>query len=177
MAKIGEVNLYWRKLNIYGFTGTVVDKNETTTTTVQPVNNANNNFTTRTDRSTHLFVRGPDGEEKDLEFETRTGFRVGHMATFVVASTTVWDKGHYVAVYNNSTGQNNTFRRGNNRMACFPFYTTTAILAIIVGGIGITISIIFPILAIVYIGFMLWCQLHLKRRVAELMRDYQPAIA
>jgi hypothetical protein len=176
MAKIGEVNLYWTKLNIYGFTGTVVDKEQSITTTVVPVNNAGN-FTTRTDQSTHLYLRGADGVEKELEFETRTGFRVGHTATFVVASKTVWDKGHYVAVYNNSTGQNNTFRRGNNRMACFPFYTTTAILAIIVGAIGITISIIFPVLAIAYIGFMLWCQLRLKRQVAELMRDYQPAMA
>jgi hypothetical protein len=175
--KIGEVDLRWRKLNIFGFTGIVVDKGQSTVTTVSAPNNDSGNVSVRTDHYTHIFLRHPDGREDDLEFKTRTGFRVGQTATFVWASKAGPEKGEYIAVYNNTSGQVNTIRPGNNKMSCPPGYTWWAILALIwsIPMLG-TGHFILAIPGFAYLVFMMWSQKRLMRDTAVLLRGYQPAV-
>jgi hypothetical protein len=176
--KIGEVDLRWRKLNIYGFTGIVADKEQTTVTTVSAPNNVSGNVAVRTDRYTHLFLRHPDGREDDLEFKTRIGFRIGQTATFVWASKAGPEKGEYIAVYNNTSGQINTVRPGNNKMACLPGYTWLAILALIWFIPTLATGHVFLALpGIAYIVFMMWSQLRLMRETNALLRGYQPVLS
>jgi hypothetical protein len=175
--KIGEVDLYWRKLNIYAFTGIVVDKEQTTVTTVSAPNNVSGNVATRTDRYTHLFIRHPDGREDDLEFKTRIGFRIGQTATLVWASKAGPDKGEYIAVYNNTSGQINTVRPGNNKMSGLPMYTWLAILAIIWTVPMVMLGYFFyAIPGIAYLIFMFWSQKRLIRETAALLHGYQPVL-
>ncbi|WP_298213525.1 hypothetical protein [Acidocella sp.] len=180
-TKIGNVDLKWRNLEIYGFTGEILENQRSSETRVT---GHSNSFTgqaqiqSHTTHYQHLFLRSPDGREDNLEFPAKVGFRAGQTATLVWASTKGPTKGEYVAVYNNTSGQINPIRRGNNRMACIPGYTWFAILAIILAVVGVaTGSLIVAALGIAYLVFMIWSQRRLLKGVERLMLNYQPVAA
>lgn len=179
-TKVGTVNVIWRNLDIYVFTGEILDTQRTSETTVSGNMNAPNaQISSRTDHYTHLFLRGPDGREDDLNFESRVGFRTGQKASFVWASSMGPDKGKYIAVYNHTSGQINTIRKGNNDMSCIPFYNWIGIIAIFVGCFGFMAhgllgKLFWCGLGFGYIAFMFLCQKRLMDGTAALMRTYNP---
>ncbi len=179
-TKIGTINVIWRNLDIYGFTGEILDTQRTSETTISGNTNAPNaQISSRTDHYTHLFLRNADGREDDLNFESRVGFRTGQTATFIWATSSGADKGKYIAVYNNTSGQINTIRKGNNDMACIPFYNWIGIVAVFVGVFGLMQHGLFGKIiqcgiGFGYIAFMFLCQKKLMDGTADLMRGYTP---
>jgi hypothetical protein len=178
--KIGSVNVIWRNLDIYAFTGEIVETQRTSETTVTGNMNAPiSQISSRTDHYTHLFLRAPDGRELDVNFESRIGFRAGQTATAIWASSAGPDSGKYIAAYNHTSGQINTIRKGNNDMACIPFYNYIGIVAIFYGMFGFMAHGLIPKLiqfgiGFGYIAFMLLCQKKLMDGTNALMRTYTP---
>jgi hypothetical protein len=179
-TKIGSVNVIWRTLDIYGFTGEIMETQRTSETTVTGNMHAPNaQISSRTDHYTHLFLRSADGSELDVNFESRVGFRAGQTATVIWASSAGPDKGKYIAAYNHTSGQINTIRKGNNDMACIPFYNYIGIVAVFYGVFGFMAHGLIPKLIQIgigfgYIAFMFLCQKKLMDGTAALMRSYKP---
>ncbi len=179
-TKLGSVNVIWRNLDIYGFTGEIVETQRTSETTVSGNMNAPNaQISSRTNHYTQLFLRNADGRELDVDFESRVGFRAGQVATAVWASSSGPDGGKYIAAYNHTSGQINTIRKGNNDMACIPFYNYIGIVAVFVGVFGLMAhgilgKLFWCGLGFGYIGFMFMCQKKLMDGTAAIMRNYTP---
>ncbi len=184
MSKIGSVNVIWKNVDIHAFSGEVMDVARSSETHVS--GNANVNGGQITSSTTHyaqLFIRNPvTGEEYDIEFaHPKVGFRAGHKATMLWGTTPgvtkkTWP---YIGVYNHTTGQMQTIRKGNNDLACIPFYNWIMIVAVFVGVFNLIMGtglLKWPLvlLSIGYIVFMYLCQKKLIDGTTELMKTYTP---
>lgn len=177
MTKIGTVNVYWRTLDIHATTGEILDVSRTSETHITGNANVNGGqISSRTDHYQQLFIRDADGNESDLEFEARVGFRPGQTATFLWATPAGADKGKYIGVYNNTSGKMNTIRKGNNDMACIPFYNYLMIVAVFIAvfnivGEGLAHWLWFG-LGVGFVVFVFLCQKKLMDDVAGMMKSY-----
>lgn len=136
MSKISTVTIGSRMIDLYAFTGEVVDQasSSSTHTTVH----SNNQVTSRTDHYAQLFVRAPDGEERDLEVANmKIGVRRDHTVSLLWGIKKGRETGKYLAVYNHDTKSIHHIRKENNDVAGPPGYNMIIIVAAFVGAFGL----------------------------------------
>jgi hypothetical protein len=139
MAHIGAITVGSREVNLYAFTGQVVDQHRSTITEV--VDNRNNSAmgsTTTTTSYNKLFIRAADGEERSLEIVDK-GFSVrqGSTATLIWGIPAGKEKGDYLLVLNNDTGATHVIRKACNDLAGPKFYNMLLIVAAIFIAVGV----------------------------------------
>lgn len=136
MSKLATVNIGSRLIDLHAFTGAVVDQTQAseTRTTVH----SNNQVTSRTDHYSHIFVRAPNGEERDLEVANmQIGVRREHTVTLLWGIKKGKERGPYVAVYNHDTKGIHHIRKANNDLAG-PFgYNLLLVVAVFVAVFGL----------------------------------------
>jgi hypothetical protein len=136
MSKISTVSVGSRMIDLYAFTGEVVDQSSSseTRTTVH----SNRQVTSQTVHYAQLFVRAPDGEERDLEVANmKIGVRREHTVSLLWGIKKGRENGKYIAVYNHDTKSIHHIRKENNDLAGPPGYTLIIVVAVFVGVFGL----------------------------------------
>jgi hypothetical protein len=136
MSQISTVSIGSRMLDLYAFTGLVVDQNTSseTRTTVH----SNRQVTSQTVHYAQLFVRAPDGEERDLEVANmKIGVRRDHTVSLLWGIRKGRESGKYIAVYNHDTKSIHHIRKENNDLAGPPAYALILIVAVFTGVFGL----------------------------------------
>lgn len=182
MSKIGSVNVIWKTVDIHAFSGEVMDVARSSETHVSGNTNVNGGqISSSTTHYAQLFIRNPvTNEEYDIEYANpKVGFRPTHKATMLWGTTPGVTKKSwpYIGVYNHTTGQLQTIRKGNNDLACIPFYNWIMILAVFVGVFNLFMGtglLKWPLVlaSIGYVVFTYMCQKKLIDGTNELMKTH-----
>jgi hypothetical protein len=196
MAKLGSVDIVWKTVDIFAFTGMIVDQDKSSHTEVHAtsVNNGtpynNVRVSTTVTNFNHIFLKDAAGEEMDVELmNPKIGFRNGQVATLVWGKDVGAQYGKFVALYNNTSRQIHTIKKGNNEVAMLPQGFVGKAVFIVVGCVAIFMMIvgIFDFLrgnvfsALVeaaigggYIALLVYVGKKLSAGVAQLMQTYSP---
>ncbi len=135
MTKINTVTINARTIDLYAFTGEVID--QSTSTHTQSTLHANNQVTTYTDSYSNLFVKGKDGEERSLQVANMNiGVRQGNTVSLLWGIKKGREKGDYIAVYNHDTKAIHHIRKGNNDTAGPMGYNMLLIVGVLIGVLG-----------------------------------------
>jgi len=139
MAHIGAITVGRREVNLYSFTGQVVDQHRSTLTEVVDNRNSPAMSTSTTTSYNKIFIRAADGEERDVHIVDK-GFSVrqGSTASLIWGIPVGKEKGEYLLVLNNDTGATHVIRKPCNDLAGPPFYN----MLLIVFAIFLTLGLV-----------------------------------
>lgn len=137
MASFGSVNAGSKVIDLYAFSGEVVDQQKSSYT---EVTNNNNNYQQQVS-TTHynkIFVRAADGSERAIEI-VDAGFsaRAGSKVSIIWGIAPKKENGPYLAVVNHDTGDVHTIRKPINDFASPPFYNMLLIVASLFIALGV----------------------------------------
>lgn len=192
MAKVGVANLKWKTVDLFAFTGEVVNESSQDHIEVhtQTFDNGQafgqrSQTSVTTTRWTTVYLRNAAGEEMDAVLkDAKVRFPVGQTATLVWGRDIGAQLGPKIALFNNSTGQLETIKKGNNDLAMLPkgilgkgafiAIGIVAILMMISGIFSLTRGLMIPAiiqfgLGAGWIALLLYTGKLLSQAVAQLM--------
>jgi hypothetical protein len=135
MAAIGTINAGSKVINLYAFSGEVVDQQRSSYTQVS--NGNNNQQQVSTTHYNKIFVQAADGTEKAVEI-VDSGFsaRAGSKVSIIWGIPGKKEEGPYLAVVNHDNGSIHTIRKAINDLAGPPFYNMLLIVTAIFIALG-----------------------------------------
>ncbi len=132
MEAVGNVGLGTRSVNIYRFTGQVIDSQRSSETSF--MSHSNHQVTSQTHHYNEIFIRSPDGEERVAEVgSTGVPVRAGNTVTVVWGIIGNREKGLYAGVYNHDTRQMGYVAKAVNDLAGPHLYNMMIIIFVFVG--------------------------------------------
>lgn len=136
MASIGTIKAGSKTIDLYAFSGEVVDQQKSSHTQVTTHNN--NQQQVSTSYYNKIFLRAADGSERSIEIEDK-GFsaRTGNRASILWGIPPRKEEGPYLAVINHDTGAMHTIRKPINDLAGPPFYNMILIVAALFIAVGV----------------------------------------
>lgn len=132
MTAGSNVRIGMRHINIYRFTGEVVDSQRSSETSVTAHNNGQ--VSSRTFHYNEIFLRAADGEERAVEVAgANVPVRAGNTVTVLWGIVGKKEKGSYTTVLNHDTRQIGHIAKPINDLSGPHFYNMLIILFVFVG--------------------------------------------
>ena len=132
MSAVSSVDIGMRRINIYRFTGQVLDSQRSSETTVSSDNRGN--VSSSTYHYNEIFLKGADGEERSVEVASASvPVRIGNTVTVLWGIVGNREKGHYSTVYNHDTQQVGHIAKAINDLAGPMLYNMLIILFVFIG--------------------------------------------
>jgi len=150
MSAFATVKAGGKTVDLYAFSGEVVDQQKSSQTHVTTHNN--NQQQVSTTYYNKLFVRGEDGSERSIELvDAGFGARQGSKVSIVWGIPPRKEEGPYLAVINHDTGDFHGIRKAINDLASPPFYN----MLLIVWSIFIAVGVVDLFSGEIFSAFMM----------------------
>jgi hypothetical protein len=132
MGAVSSVDIGRRRVNIYRFTGQVLDSQRSSETSVTSYNNGQ--VSAQTFHYNEIFLRSADGEERAVEVASaKVPIRVGNTVTVLWGIVGNRDKGSYCTVHKHDTRQTGHIAKAINDASGPPLYNMLIILFVFIG--------------------------------------------